>query len=222
VLEFCAETSRRPEAPGSGVESRPKLARSARDALWSSGVSIARLLTAALAAAAIASGSGAAPIPVSDSPASIADYQLGPGDKLRLITFGEDTLSGEFFVSDSGEVSLPLVGDLKAAGLSVDAFQEKVRTALADYLKDPRVSVEVENYRPVYILGEVNRPGQYPFTAGMTLLNAVATASGFTYRADTHKAYVKGDHEPKEHTEKVTAALRVQPGDTIRIGERFF
>jgi protein involved in polysaccharide export with SLBB domain len=222
MSENCAEASCKLSAQRSDVELCWELAPSGLDALRSSSVSIRRLFVAALAFAVIASASGAAPVPASDNPVASADYQLGPGDKLKLITFGEDTLSGEFFVSDAGEVSLPLVGDLRAAGLSVDEFQERVRVALADYLKDPRVSVEVENYRPVYILGEVNRPGQYPFTAGMTLLNAVATASGFTYRADTHKAYVKGDHEKTERRENVSADLRVQPGDTIRIGERFF
>ena len=185
-------------------------------------MSTARLALVALAALAIAFPVTAAPPPPLQPPAVEADYQLGPGDKLRLITFGEDTLSGEFFVSDAGEVSLPLVGNLKASGLSVDEFQNEVKTALADYLKDPRVSVEVENYRPYYILGEVNRPGEYPFITGLTLLNAVATAAGFTYRANTHQVYVKGDRDTSEHLMAITAGLRIHPGDTVRVRERYF
>jgi polysaccharide export outer membrane protein len=186
-------------------------------------VSIARPALLALVVLSLAAPVSAGPPPSSlKAPSAVADYQLGPGDKLRLITFGEDTLSGEFFVSDAGEVSLPLVGNLKASGLSVDAFQQEVRSALADYLKDPRVSVEVENYRPYYILGEVNKPGEYPFIAGLTLMSAVATASGFTYRANTHRVYVKGDHDTTEHLVQITADLHIHPGDTIRVRERYF
>ena len=89
-----------------------------------------------------------------------APYHLGPGDRLRIITFGEDSLTGEFEISSAGNVALPLVGDIKAAGDTTSTFQTKVETALKDvYLKDPKVSVDVLNYRPFYILGEVGKPG---------------------------------------------------------------
>jgi protein involved in polysaccharide export with SLBB domain len=177
--------------------------------------------------AAIATSAPAAPqntvSPRETPPPASGDYLLGPGDKLKMVTYGEDALSGEFLVSDGGEVAVPLVGNVRAAGLSIDGFQEHVRAALADgYLKDPRVAIEVEDYRPFYILGEVNKPGNYPFVAGLTVLNAVATASGFTYRANTHRVFIKGDTEAKEHAVTITAATRVQPGDTIRVGERYF
>ena len=173
-------------------------------------------------APAMAADPGPAPAPA-PALASVADYQLGPGDKIRVITFGEDSLSGEFLVDDRGEVALPLIGNLEAAGLSPKEFQGHIQAALSQgYLKNPRVSVEVLGYRPFYILGEVNKPGEYPYTAGLTVLNAVATASGFTYRANTHKVYVKGDGDATEHLVTITAGLRVQPGDTIRIRERYF
>jgi polysaccharide export outer membrane protein len=154
---------------------------------------------------------------------STSAYQLGPGDKLHLITFGEDTLTGDFYVSDAGDVSLPLVGNVHAAGLSVTEFQQHVQAALADgYMKDPRVSVQVETYRPFYILGEVNKPGEYPYEAGLTVLSAVATASGFTYRANTHRVYIKSNRDTKERPTTVTATTEIMPGDTIRVGERYF
>ncbi|HEX7761887.1 MAG TPA: polysaccharide biosynthesis/export family protein [Caulobacteraceae bacterium] len=157
-------------------------------------------------------------------PGEVADdYVLGPDDKLRVITYGEETLTGEFMVAADGDVSLPLIGNVHAGGLTLKVFQQHVQDALGQgYLKDPRVSVEVLNYRPYYILGEVNKPGDYPYTQGLTVLNAVATASGFTYRANTHRVYVRGAHDTTEHAAPLTAATKVAPGDTIRIGERFF
>ena len=159
------------------------------------------------------------------SPAAPTDfeYHLGSGDKLRIIVFGEDSLTGEFFVSAGGKVSFPLIGDIDAAGLTIPQLQKAIEAKLADgYLKEPRVSAEVLNYRPFYILGEVMKPGEYPYTSGLTVLNAVATAEGFTYRADSHKVFIKRATSPGEHEYPLTTATPVQPGDTIRIGERFF
>jgi polysaccharide export outer membrane protein len=154
---------------------------------------------------------------------TVPDYRLGPGDKLRVITFGEESLTGEFFVGGTGHVSLPLIGEVDAAGKTIRQFQTAVETALKDgYIKEPRVSVEVLNYRPFYILGEVMKPGEYPYTNNLTVLNAVATASGFTYRADTKKVYIKRASEPQERQYPLTTTTPVAPGDTIRIGERFF
>jgi polysaccharide export outer membrane protein len=152
------------------------------------------------------------------------EYRLGAGDKVRIIVFGEESLSGEFLVpGGAGTISFPLVGDVQASGLSVTELQTQIVTKLKDgYLKDPRVSIEVLNYRPFYILGEVARPGQYSYTNGLTVLNAVATANGFTYRANTHKVYIKRPNAPREVEYDLTTTTRVEPGDTIRIGERFF
>lgn len=158
-------------------------------------------------------------------PAQTADfeYHLGAGDKIRIIVFGEDSLTGEFFVSSAGTVSFPLIGDISAAGLTIPQLQKVVETKLADgYLKQPRVSAEVLNYRPFYILGEVMKPGEYPYTSGLTVLNAVATAEGFTYRADTRKVFIKRATSLGEHVFPLTTATPVEPGDTIRIGERLF
>ena len=148
-------------------------------------------------------------------------YQLGPGDQLRLIVFGEEDLSGEFHVDDTGAVSMPLVGDVTASGQTLRSFEAAVRERLSDgYLKDPRVSVQVLNYRPFYIIGEVEKGGEYPFVSGMHVLNAVAVAGGFTYRANTSKVFITRGGEELEF--EVTPELRLQPGDVIRVPERFF
>ena len=151
------------------------------------------------------------------------DYLLGAGDKVRVTVYGEPTLSGEFFVTGSGLMSLPLIGEIKAGGLTVGQFQDAVQKSLSDgYLKEPRVSAEVLTFRPFYILGEVGKPGTYPYTAGLTVLNAVATAVGFTYRADKKSVYIKHNGETTEAKGALEPSTQVAPGDTIRIGERFF
>lgn len=164
-----------------------------------------------------------APVAQAAAPIDDAGYLLGSGDKVRVTVYGEPSLSGEFFVTGSGLVSLPLIGEVKAAGMNVRDFQNTVQAALRDgYLKDPRVSAEVLSFRPFYILGEVTKPGTYPYTSGLTVLNAVATAGGFTYRADKGKVFIKRDGETVEVKSSLAPNTSVAPGDTIRIGERFF
>ena len=153
----------------------------------------------------------------------IDDYHLGAGDRVRVTVFGEPSLTGEFQVSSAGKISMPLVGDLTAAGLTVADFQQSVAKALmAGYLLEPRVSAEVLTYRPFFVLGEVGSPGTYPYTAGLTVLNAVATAGGFTYRANTGRVYIRRANASSEEVFRLTSETRVAPGDTIRIGERLF
>jgi polysaccharide export outer membrane protein len=151
-------------------------------------------------------------------------YRLGAGDKLRVIVFGEASLSGEFLVpGGAGTIAFPLIGDVRASGLSVSELQAELSDKLRDgYLKDPRVSIEVLTYRPYYILGEVAKPGQYSYTNGLTVLNAVATANGFTYRANTHKVYIKRSNSTREVEFELKSTTMVEPGDTIRVAERFF
>jgi polysaccharide export outer membrane protein len=165
---------------------------------------------------------GSEPAPVTGGAQAI-DYLLGPGDKVRVTVYGEESLSGEFFVAGSGLMSLPLIGEIKVGGMTVGQFQTAVQDKLKDgYLKDPRVSAEVLTFRPFYILGEVEKPGTYPYTSGLTVLNAVATAGGFTYRADKKSVYIKHNGETSEVKGELKPSTLVAPGDTIRIGERFF
>lgn len=163
--------------------------------------------------------------PPSAGPA-LVDYRLGTGDKVRLIVFGEPSLSGEFVVSPSGVISAPLIGDIMASNLTVSALQNVVRTKLADgYLVDPRVSAEVLTYRPFYILGEVNKPGEYSFSSGLTIQKAIATAQGFTYRANTKRVFVKHGSDGQEQAyalDSAEATALVSPGDVIRVPERYF
>jgi polysaccharide export outer membrane protein len=150
-------------------------------------------------------------------------YRLGADDKIRVITYGEDSLSGDFLIGGAGKVSLPLVGEVQAAGLTIPEFQNQVEAAFKNgYLNDPHVSVEVLTYRPYYILGEVQKPGEYPYSNGLTVLNAVATANGFTYRANTKKVFIKRANSAKEEKYPLSSTTPVAPGDTIRIAERFF
>lgn len=168
---------------------------------------------------------GLAPV----SPSAVAavqnnpNYRLGPGDKLHITTYGEPTLSGDFFVGGAGTVSFPLIGDVAAQSMTVADFRSKVETGLRDgYIKDPRVTVEVMTYRPYYVLGEVGRPGEYPYINELTVMNAVATASGFSYRANKKKVFIRHAGETAEREYPLTSTTVVAPGDTIRITERYF
>jgi len=164
------------------------------------------------------------PIAPSATPVADQGYRLGAGDKVRIIVFGEESLTGEYLVpGGAGKISFPLVGDVTAGGLTVGQLEKELEAALSDgFLKQPRVSIEVLEYRPFFILGEVMKPGEYPYTNGLTVLNAVATANGFTYRADTHKVYIRRANSTQEQQYQLTTSTPVEPGDTIRIGERFF
>jgi polysaccharide export outer membrane protein len=150
-------------------------------------------------------------------------YQLGAGDKVRLSVFGESDLGGEFLIDGSGDLRLPLIGQVKAAGLTVHDFEEKIVKMLEDgYLRDPRVSIEVVNYRPFYIIGEVNKPGQYPYVDGMNALNAIALAGGYTARANKSDVYLQRNGQNGEQEFPSDETTKVQPGDVVRIPERFF
>jgi polysaccharide export outer membrane protein len=191
---------------------------------WIVGLFIALAVTLGSAAQAQTPVASAPPSTPAVQNSTEVEYTLGAGDKVRISVFGEESLSGEFLVpGGGGTIAFPLVGDVQASGLTVDQLQREIEAKLRDgYLKDPHVSIEVLNYRPFYILGEVMKPGEYPYTNGLTVLNAVATANGFTYRADTRKVYIKRPNAPKEVEYPLETTTAVGPGDTIRIGERFF
>ncbi len=150
------------------------------------------------------------------------DYRLGSGDQLRITVFGETELTGLFQVGSQGTIAYPLVGDVQAAGLTVLEFTENLQVALREFVRQPNVSIEVANYRPFFILGEVQRPGTYPYSASLTVLNAVATAGGFTYRANRNRIFIRHANEPTEHLYPLTITTPVLPGDTVRVGERLF
>lgn len=151
------------------------------------------------------------------------DYRLGSGDKIRITVFNEPTLSGEFSVTADGLLSLPLIGDVKVAGKSAGEVSATIQGMLGNgYLKDPKIGLEIVTYRPFFILGEVKTPGQFPYATGMTALNAIALAQGFSPRAQKSIVYIRQAGRTDEIAYKLTPDLRVLPGDTIRIGERYF
>jgi len=162
---------------------------------------------------------------LSDKPPHLnsSDYKLGPGDKIKIVVYQDQTLSGEFSVSSAGSISFPLIGQVEAADLTIDQLCEILTKKLGEgYIINPQVSGEVSVYRPFYILGEVNKPGEYPFVSGLTAIKAIATAGGFTYRANHHVIYMRRSGEMAERKVNLTEDFYVEPGDIIRIIERHF
>lgn len=160
---------------------------------------------------------------VSDIPPEATRYQLGSGDQVKVVVYGEEDLSGEFELDGTGIVAMPLIGPVNIGGKDLTDAEALISEKLADgFLINPRVSIEILNYRPFYILGEVNEPGSYPYVSGMTVLNAIALASGFTYRASENKIEVTRKIDGVEQKFKIAITAAVLPGDILRIPERFF
>lgn len=152
-------------------------------------------------------------------------YRLAAGDKLSITVFGEESLTREYVITPQGDLSFPLLGDVPVVQKTVSELQDVLRGKLSEgYVNDPRVTVEVLNYRPFYILGEVNQAGEFPFSDGLTAVQAVARAGGFTYRADRTKIYIARAGQGREEVYDLKSGrpVYVAPGDTIRIGERYF
>ena len=151
------------------------------------------------------------------------DYKLGSGDRVRVTVFGHEDLSGEFEVDGSGNVSLPLIRNVTAHGLTVSELEQTIIDRLKpDYLKDPSVSVDVLNYRPFYIYGEVNQPGSYAYVNGMTVVKAIAMAGGFTYRAKKSRVEIIRANDASKTPQEAGRDTLVLPGDVIEVPERFF
>jgi protein involved in polysaccharide export with SLBB domain len=150
-------------------------------------------------------------------------YHLGTGDQIHLTVYNETDLSGDYSVDDRGFVRLPLIGEIKAQGLTLIELEQTVEAKFSQgYLKSPKISVQITNYRPFYIIGEVNKPGQYPFVNGMNAVTAVAIAGGYTYRADDSDIYIRRSGASKEESEPADQTTKIEPGDIIRVAERFF
>jgi polysaccharide export outer membrane protein len=154
-------------------------------------------------------------------------YQLGPGDQIRVITYDETQLSNTFTVGDDGKIAFPLIGNVMASGHTPNQVASEIDASLQNskLVNQPSVSVEVVQYRPVSVLGEVNHPGQYPYQPGMTTLDAVALAGGFTYRAVTGYASdwrTAGQGTADAVKGKVSPGSRLEPGDVLTVYERYF
>lgn len=163
---------------------------------------------------------GSPPLPE----ASADPYRLGTGDTIRLIVYGEEHLSGQYRVSDAGTIALPLLGPTRAAGLTTDGLQGEIADALTQrkLMRDPSVSAEIVSYRPVFVLGEVAKPGQYAYQPGMSVLTAVALAGGFTYSARKGSVVVQRSEDGRTVEGSAAPTARVQPGDIITVAERYF
>jgi protein involved in polysaccharide export with SLBB domain len=151
------------------------------------------------------------------------DYRLSAGDEVRITVYGHEDLSGAFEVDGNGQLSLPLIQDVDASGKTLNELEAHITDIFSpDYLKNPRVSVEILNHPPFYIVGEVNEPGGYPYVDGNTVLNAVAMAGGFTYRARKSKILITRSQGQEKEDINATVDTLILPGDVIEVGERFF
>ncbi len=151
-------------------------------------------------------------------------YRMGPEDSLAVVVFGEKELSGIYTIDNTGAISMPLIGEVVLAGCTLRKAEDVISTHYADgYLVSPSVSIEISDFRPFYILGEVKLPGKYDFAAGMNVLKASALAGGFTYRANRKVAKILrygANGQAVYHKQRLEDA--VQPGDVITIQERLF
>lgn len=148
---------------------------------------------------------------------------LAAGDRIRVTVYGEDRISGEYQIDPNGMVSLPLAGTLTAAGRTKPELEAALTEKLkGSYLRNPKVTVDVVTFRPFYVLGEVQKPGEYPFRSGLNVLSAIAIAGGATYRANASKVYIQrfGSTALTEYAQSPT--VPVMPGDVVRVPERYF
>jgi len=179
------------------------------------------LLPLGLLGACATPGSDLPPLPEGERSA----YRLGPDDEVRITVFNDPRLTGEFRVTDAGQLALPLVGSVQAAGRTTTEVErdiEQVMTA-RNLFRDPSVAVQVLEYRPVFVLGQVERGGRFPYQPGMTALSAVAVAGGFNYRAlQDHVAVTRVGEDGRPREFRATRQTLLQPGDVVTVFERRF
>lgn len=183
-----------------------------------------RIKILVLAVALASCASGHKPVALAPESAIISEpYRIANGDRIKIVTFAEERFSGEYLVHGDGKITFPLFGDIPARGSTAAEFAASIASRLApDYLRDPQVTAEVISFRPVYVLGEVARPGQYPYVEGMTMYALIAQAGGLSYRANHKLAFVRHDNRPDEQRVRIVSSSPVMPGDTIRIPQRIF
>jgi polysaccharide export outer membrane protein len=184
---------------------------------------VLRHLLAGAAALPLAACATTPSLPQGFSDSVGGPYTLASGDRLRIIVFGQDNLSNSYAVDGSGHISLPLVGLVEARGLTTTKLERVIEARLRNGLmREPRVTVEVEQYRPFFVMGEVTTSGQFPFVNGMTVQTAVAIAGGFSPRAQRQQAELTRTVKGEPMTALVPITYPVSPGDTIVIRERWF
>ncbi len=150
-------------------------------------------------------------------------YVLGPGDRLRIKVYSDPDMSGEYEINSGGAVSLPLVGDVKAMGLTTHGLEQAIAARMKGKVaNEPHVSVEMASYAPFYIMGEVKKAGEYQYHIGLTVADAIATAGGLTYRANEKQIYLRHAGRAVEQIVTIDQPVPVFPGDNIRVSERIF
>jgi polysaccharide export outer membrane protein len=155
--------------------------------------------------------------------ADASDYALGSNDRLRITVFGEERLTGEYVLDGGGSLAFPLIGQVDANGLTVKQLESAIGGKLSPtYVSNPSVSIEVLTRRPVYVVGEVQKPGTYPHSAKMNVLTAIATAGGYTPRGRQDAFYLKRtDKDGRIYRIRATQETLVRPGDVIEVRERY-
>ena len=154
---------------------------------------------------------------------SFSNYELAPGDRIKVDIFNHIDLSGEYTLNDEGRFSMPLIGTVEANGLNPLELEDLLVSMLRpDYLVNPRVFIQVMNSRLYYLIGEVAGRGAFPYKSGMTYLTAIANAGGYTYRAKQDFVFVVRGDDPDQNELKLSVEEKVQPGDIIRLAERMF
>jgi protein involved in polysaccharide export with SLBB domain len=160
--------------------------------------------------------------PVTPAPV-MNHYTLDSGDRLRVVVFGQEGLTNSYLVSATGQIDMPLIGAVVARGATSDQLSGRIAAKLREgYIREPHVAVEIEAYRPFFILGEVTQPGQYPYVANMTAETAIAIAGGFTPRAFRDDLVVSRTAEGVATRMTVPLNFPLRPGDTVSVQERWF
>ena len=150
--------------------------------------------------------------------------RLHVGDKIMVVVIGDDKISGEYEIDSAGDVSLPAAGTLHAAGRAKSELETDITRRLVDrqFLRSPMVTVSVSAFRPFYVLGEVEKPGEYPYHIGLNILSALAVAGGQTYRANTSQALIQHAGETSFHAYPLSPDVPISPGDLFKLPERYF
>ncbi len=188
----------------------------------------ARLCAALTAIALFVAGCAGGSMPSEPAPTrlttSLDGYLLEPSNRIRVIVFNEQTLSGDFTLDPSGNIAFPLIGSVRAGGVTAKIVAERIEEALArgGYLRSPQVSVEVQTFRPFYVLGEVRQPGEFPYTVGLTVLGAIARAGGFDYRARRDGLVLVREVDGEQREYAANERTPLQPGDVVKVLERRF
>jgi polysaccharide export outer membrane protein len=150
-------------------------------------------------------------------------YVLGPGDRLRIKSYGDDEVSGEYEINSAGFVAIPLIGDVRAAGMTTSKLEQAISSKMKGSIAThPKITVDIAAYAPFFVLGEVKKAGEYSYHPGLTVADALAMAGGLTYRANENRIYVRRAGSAVDEIVSSDMSVPIYPGDNIRVSERIF